>query len=87
MDGWWSEIEDEILNWLRQHGELTPSELGRHMRISEGATASLLAMMASEGKVSIRSVTLGRDGSPPPTLRRNRRRVGSARAASAANRR
>ena len=31
MDGWWSEIGDEIVGHLRRHGELTPSELGRRL--------------------------------------------------------
>jgi hypothetical protein len=56
MDGWWTEIEVEILSCLQRNSELTPSELGRHLGMSASATASLLAILASDGKVSIARV-------------------------------
>jgi DNA-binding Lrp family transcriptional regulator len=58
MDGWWNEIEVEILSWLQRDGELTPSELGRHLGLSASATASLLAILASNGKVRITRVAV-----------------------------
>jgi DNA-binding Lrp family transcriptional regulator len=58
MDGWWNEIEGEILSRLERDGESTPSELGRHLGLSTGATMSLLAILASDGKVSIARVAV-----------------------------
>jgi hypothetical protein len=53
MDGWWAEIEREILESLRRHGTLDPARLGQHLGIGERAIVSLLAMLAVEGKVRI----------------------------------
>lgn len=66
MDGWWTEIEDEILSWLERDGESTPSELGRHLGLSTGATMSLLAILASDGKVSITRVAVNRASGAAP---------------------
>jgi DNA-binding MarR family transcriptional regulator len=60
MDGWWNEIEVEILSWLQRAGESTPSELGRHLGMSASATTSLLAILASDGKLSITRVAVNR---------------------------
>jgi DNA-binding Lrp family transcriptional regulator len=57
MDGWWNEIEREILDWLERQGELTPAALGERLGMSEASAVSLLAMLASEGKVTISRVT------------------------------
>jgi hypothetical protein len=53
MDGWWSEIERDIRGCLDQYGALTPAQLGSHLGMSESAAASVLSMLASEGKVRI----------------------------------
>jgi len=57
MDGWWSEIEREIMDWLERQGEVTPAALGERLGMSEASAVSLLAMLASEGKVTISRVT------------------------------
>jgi hypothetical protein len=56
MDGWWDEIEREILDWLERHGESTPAALGGRLGMSEASAVSLLATLASEGKVTISRV-------------------------------
>jgi hypothetical protein len=53
MDGWWNEIERDIRGCLDQYGALTPAELGGHLGLSESAAASVLSVLASEGKVKI----------------------------------
>jgi hypothetical protein len=65
MDGWWSEIDREVRDCLVRHGAMSPAELGRHLRLSESAAASLLALLAREGKVRIASVELPESGRDP----------------------
>jgi predicted ArsR family transcriptional regulator len=69
MDGWWTEMENEILASLRRRGAVEPGEIGRELGIGERATVSLLAMLAAEGKVRICLVAAPpRDGeASPPT--------------------
>ena len=55
VDGWWDEIEGEIDHCLRQ-GDCTPAELGRQLGMSESAVASLICVLATEGKVRIARV-------------------------------
>jgi DNA-binding IclR family transcriptional regulator len=53
----WSELDDDVLRCLaEQVGEMTPSELGARLGMSESAVCSVLAMLAETGKVRIRSV-------------------------------
>ena len=53
MDGWWDQIEREIADYVERHGALTTSELARHLRMSESATASVLRVLAPSGDVQI----------------------------------
>ena len=55
MDDWWS-VDDEILACLAVHPHLTPRELGGKLGLSETATNSLLALLAAEGKVRLKTV-------------------------------
>jgi DNA-binding IclR family transcriptional regulator len=53
----WSELDDDVLRCLaEQRGEMTPTELGARLGMSESAVCSVLAMLAETGKVRIRSV-------------------------------
>lgn len=52
------DIEREIDECLRVLGECTPAELGKHLRMSEEATASLICVLAAEGKLRISRVSL-----------------------------
>lgn len=62
MDGWWTQIEDEILSCLADEAALTPGELAHRLGLPESATVSLVAMMLSEGKVSVSGVAAARPG-------------------------
>ena len=53
VDGWWIDIEREIDEWLTVRGECSPAELGKHLGLSETATASLICVLAAEGKLRI----------------------------------
>jgi len=53
----WSELDDDVLRCLTErHGQMTPTELGTRLGMSESAVCSVLAMLAETGKVRIRSV-------------------------------
>jgi DNA-binding IclR family transcriptional regulator len=53
----WSGLDEEVLDCLAERqGEMTPTELGRHLGMSESAVCSILAMLVETGKVRIRSV-------------------------------
>jgi tetratricopeptide (TPR) repeat protein len=54
---WWTQIDNDILGCLAD-GALTPAQIGVRLGISEGATTSLLSMLAREGKVRICLVEL-----------------------------
>jgi len=58
MDDWWGDLEREILESLEGHGPVAPAQIGRRLGISEDAAASLLSLLAQEGKVRIRLVDL-----------------------------
>jgi hypothetical protein len=56
VDGSWTDIEREIGEWLGVLGDCTPAELGKHLGMSESATASLICVLAAEGKLRISRV-------------------------------
>jgi len=56
MDGWWIELERDILKCLEGRGVMPVEEVARHLELSESAAASLLALLAREGKVRICAV-------------------------------
>jgi DNA-binding Lrp family transcriptional regulator len=64
MDGWWSEIDRDVRAILERSGPTSPRDIARQLRLSEGAMASVLAMLAQEGKLRIKQVELppGDDG-------------------------
>jgi hypothetical protein len=68
MDEWWSEIDHEVHECLERNGAMSPAELGSHLRMSEDAAASLLSLMAQEGKVRIARVELPNDESGHSSL-------------------
>ena len=61
MDGWWSEIDRDVSAILERSGPMSPRDIARQLRLSEGAVASVLAMLVQEGKLRIKQVEL-----PPP---------------------
>jgi DNA-binding IclR family transcriptional regulator len=56
-DGWWSEIDHDILACLRE-GPKSTSELGKRLGLSAAALSSLLLMLAAEGRVRVDRVKL-----------------------------
>jgi hypothetical protein len=58
MDGWWSEIDEEIEKALVRNGGLSPADLSREIGLSEAATVSILSRLAAEGKVRMTRVEL-----------------------------
>ena len=64
MDGWWDDMDAEILEVLRAAGPTDPADVARVVGMSTSAVCSCLAMLAADGKVRIRSVELA-----PPARR------------------
>jgi DNA-binding Lrp family transcriptional regulator len=58
MDGWWSEIDRDVRAILEGSGPMSPRDIARQLRLSEGAVSSVLAMLAQEGKLHIKQVEL-----------------------------
>ena len=52
MEHLWTEIDDAVMQCLAG-GETAPAEIGERLGMSEAAAASILAMLAAEGKVRI----------------------------------
>jgi winged helix-turn-helix DNA-binding protein len=64
MNDWWAEIDDEILDCLRDRGPMSPAAIGRRIGVSEGAATSILSMLARQGRVRVCLVELtNADGS------------------------
>ena len=57
-ENWGGDIDDEILDRLREHGSATVNDLSRELGLSEGAATAFLTMLAREGKVRIVRVEL-----------------------------
>ena len=53
---WWSDLDDEVLAVIGNGESISPAELGGRLGLSEGAAASLLWSLASQGKIRIRLV-------------------------------
>lgn len=61
----WGELDGAVLRCLSDHrGELSPSDVGDRVGISESAARSVLMMLAEAGKVRICSVA----SIPDPTV-------------------
>lgn len=92
MENWWSEVENDLLQCLRDGGgAMTPGDIGRRVGLSEAATSSLLAMLVRDGKVRIclverTTLDVGSDGPDTSEAPRNERRARSARAPGRARR-
>jgi predicted ArsR family transcriptional regulator len=58
MDGWWDELDTQILDALKTNEPMDPGELATRLGISRDAVCSCLAMLSMGGRVRIRSVEL-----------------------------
>jgi len=56
MDGWWDDVDKEILEALAATGPTDPAYLARALGMSTPAVCSCLAMLSEERKMRIRSV-------------------------------
>ena len=57
-EDYWADLNREILSCLTT-GPVSPAEIGRRLGISEGAAASCLSLLATEGRVRICLVERG----------------------------
>jgi hypothetical protein len=55
MDGWWDDLDEEILGILRGAGPMDTATLATKLRMSPDAVGSCLALLSATGRVSIRS--------------------------------
>ena len=62
--GWWSELDDQVLACLRD-GPKSTCELAARLKLSEAGAASLLLLLAAEGKVRVTGVELAETSSVP----------------------
>jgi hypothetical protein len=58
MDGWWNEIDRDVRACLERFGPMSPHEIALVLRLSEGAVASVVSLLAQEGKLRIAKVEL-----------------------------
>jgi hypothetical protein len=58
---WWSLLDNEVLDCLACGRPLTPEEVGEKLGMSARSAASLLTMLAQDGRVRIASVELVTD--------------------------
>ncbi len=63
MSDWWTDVEQEVLACLDGNGGATSvADIARRLAIPESAAVSLVAHMAREGKIHIRTVQAVREG-------------------------
>jgi hypothetical protein len=80
MDRWWNEIESAVRDALHERDELSVTEVAAHLDVSETAAASLLGVLAADGRIRIVTVAgpTRRDLTPPTTAAGAGRASGSA---------
>jgi hypothetical protein len=64
MEDWWTEIDEQVRDCLKRHGEMAPAEIARRIGLWEGAVASAVSLLAQQGKLRISRVELF---DPPPS--------------------
>ena len=64
MDGYWDDVDKDILDALTARSPMDPADLARALGMSTEAVCSCLAMLAETGKVRIRSV----EATPQPPI-------------------
>jgi hypothetical protein len=52
-DRWWDDLDAALLACLEAKGAMAPHDLGHHLGLSESAAASLVCLLALEGRVRI----------------------------------
>jgi DNA-binding Lrp family transcriptional regulator len=61
MDGWWDDLDEEILELLRGAGPTDTATLATKLGMSPDAVCSCLALLSATGRVRIRSAELRPD--------------------------
>ena len=61
MNGYWDDIDNEILDALAVAGPTDPADLALALGMSTEGVCSCLAMLAEAGKMRIRSVEVMRE--------------------------
>ena len=56
MNGYWDDVDKEILDALAAGGAMDPADLARALGMSTEGVCSCLAMLVEAGKIRIRSV-------------------------------
>jgi len=52
-DDWWADVERDLFECLDGRATTSLEAIARHLHVSEDAAASLVAILAHEGKVRI----------------------------------
>jgi DprA/Smf-like nucleotide binding protein involved in DNA uptake len=55
-DGWWDELDDEILTILGSSGPMDPADLAMKLGMSTDAVCSCLSLLSTSGRIRILSV-------------------------------
>ncbi len=55
MDGWWDELDGEIVAILDANGPKNPADVARKLGMSTEAVCTSIGMLVTEGRVRIRS--------------------------------
>jgi predicted ArsR family transcriptional regulator len=56
MDRWWTEIEAAVRDALHERDELSVTDVAARLGVSESAAASLLGVLAADGRIRIVTV-------------------------------
>ena len=70
---WWTDLDESILDCLRNGGPMSAADLGRRLGISAREATACVSMLATEGKVRLGLVELPDPGPRPAETRRPRR--------------
>lgn len=57
MEDWWKDVEDDLLRCFEARTTLAPAEIAARVGMSEQCVTSLIALLASEGRLKICLVT------------------------------
>jgi hypothetical protein len=59
---WWAETDNAILECLRERGAMSPVELAHQLGLLPGESATLVCLLAAQGKVKVCLVELDEAG-------------------------
>jgi hypothetical protein len=50
---WWDDLDAAVMACLESNGAMAPDQIGHHLGLSESAAASLVCLLAVQGRVRI----------------------------------